>query len=122
MNTKFQYTQKDLFRAIAIFSDTLDNGGGTYTKFLDAGPKTGFAVGGEDPGRIVSGDQDIVLAILKFSAQLPMGRFLGTWLHDGEFYLDSVSILEDKDEAIALGRKRGEIAIFNLGTGGEIPV
>lgn len=49
-------------------------------------------------------------------------RFLGGWRDNetGIVYLETSEIVESLEEAIRLGKARGEIAIFNLGTMTEI--
>jgi hypothetical protein len=47
---------------------------------------------------------------------------VGTWLHDGACYLDVSRLVADRDEALALGARYGQLAIFNLATFEEIPV
>lgn len=39
---------------------------------------------------------------------------LGVWLEDGELYLDVVEVIETRSAAVALGRARDQIAIWDL--------
>lgn len=43
-------------------------------------------------------------------------EYVGTWMDDGLVYIDAVSLIPDRDRAIAAGQRRGELAIYNLGT------
>ncbi len=49
------------------------------------------------------------------------GRYVGGWA-DGSGYLilDVVEILSDRDEALTVGRARGQTAIFDLSSGTEV--
>ncbi len=48
---------------------------------------------------------------------------MGVWYNhaDGKVYLDVVDVIGDRDQAIALGKARNQIAVFDLGTFEEIP-
>ena len=46
---------------------------------------------------------------------------LGTWNDNGTLYLDVVTTLEDREQAIALGKKHNQKAIFDLKNLEEIP-
>jgi hypothetical protein len=58
----------------------------------------------------------------------PQGRFLGCWIdseaveqgHEKPYFLDVVQIVEDREEAIALGKANNQLAIFDLNEGKEI--
>lgn len=41
-------------------------------------------------------------------------RYVGGWRDSGRLYLDSPTILLDREAAIALGRERGERAIYDI--------
>lgn len=46
------------------------------------------------------------------------GRYIGGWYDssDNRYYLDSVTIIQDKEEAIKFGREQGQKAIFHTKT------
>jgi hypothetical protein len=48
--------------------------------------------------------------------------YVGTWVNpdDGLIYIDPIAILDDLEDAIALGVENNQIAIFNLDTMEEI--
>lgn len=46
--------------------------------------------------------------------------YLGGWAEDGKFYYDAVFIIQDREEAIRVGRENEQIAIFDLSTGETI--
>lgn len=41
---------------------------------------------------------------------------IGGWHHKGKFYYDAVLLIEEKEEAIRLGRENRQIGIFNIET------
>lgn len=45
---------------------------------------------------------------------------VGTWLNDGQIHLDAVEIIADEQEALRIGRERGEIAIWDAANAQEI--
>jgi hypothetical protein len=47
---------------------------------------------------------------------------VGTWMHDGKCYLDISRLVPTESEALALGARYGQLAVFNLATFDEIPV
>jgi hypothetical protein len=46
---------------------------------------------------------------------------MGGWVSGGKVFLDVVHVHETKEEGIAAGKAADQIAIYNLGTGTEIP-
>lgn len=45
----------------------------------------------------------------------------GAWAHDGKVYFDVIATVSDQKEALELGRKHNQLAIFDLKNGVEIP-
>src|SRR5690606_25430207 len=43
------------------------------------------------------------------------GVSLGTWVHEGQVWLDCVATVSDRDLAIRLGKEFNQIAVFDLG-------
>lgn len=116
--------------AEGIFSYTLNNNGGTFD-VTPGDPKTiartdGYAVGGYQDTVTIKVEDDkkhrhAVRAIANFIQRIPSrpggGKhfYLGTWIDDGVLYIDAVKILDSFQEAIAVAKKHGEDAIYNLG-------
>jgi len=46
---------------------------------------------------------------------------IGVWANDGKTYLDVVSVVQDRDQAIELGKQHNQIAIWDLQKQQEIP-
>lgn len=59
------------------------------------------------------GDQGLI-KVIETAQRLQTA--IGGWEHKGKFYYDAVLLLEDKDEAIRIGRENGQIGIFNIET------
>jgi hypothetical protein len=53
---------------------------------------------------------------------LEAGRYLGTWYSDGYTYLDVVEVVHSLDEAIKLGRKHAQKAVYHLDSSATIEV
>jgi len=91
-------------------------------------PKYGFVVGGIVPEKSCDMDnrEDFKSQynILHSQAELAMERELavviGTWVEDGRIVFDLCSVLDDEQEALALAKKRGERAIYDLENKKEI--
>jgi hypothetical protein len=47
---------------------------------------------------------------------------IGTWVHEGQVYLDHVKIYNDLDDALNCARQNNQIAIYDLLNGVEIEV
>ena len=95
----------------------------------DSDPDYGYSVGGSTvPEWIIPNFHDMPgpFVIQQISRHIDVidraGRDVsGGWLDDdGALVLDSPDILTDRDAAIALGRERGEDAIYCLHTGETI--
>lgn len=43
--------------------------------------------------------------------------YIGGWLEDGKYYFDASTIVQDKEEALRIGRENEQIAIFDFQTG-----
>jgi hypothetical protein len=48
------------------------------------------------------------------------GGYLGTWVDAGLVYIDAVTWCETREEAIALGLERGELAIYDVAANGSL--
>ena len=102
-----------------VATRTLANGGDTFTAQGEQ-ITSGFSVAGIAPAIRVSVDdltaQDIADMVALFSGV----QAFGTWIEDGEVWIEPTTVLHDADEADALARERDEIAYFDLDTLTEI--
>jgi len=106
--------------------------GGSSIGVMDNGeyyvPKYGFVVGGIVPEKSCDMDnkEDFKNWYNHFhlQAEVELERELavviGTWVEDGRIIFDLCSVLDDEQEALALAKKRGERAIYDLENQKEI--
>lgn len=106
--------------------------GGSIPLWSDALPSTGYVVGGVVASLVLPSpdvllwwdrtDFDVVLSWLSDHAdQLAAADTLGWWV-DSETdraYVDASTVVADLATALALGRDRGEIAVWSLGESRE---
>lgn len=111
----------------ARIDDTFNNGGSTFDRAGrtvnvtdEHGPR--YVVGGAVPTPMfrADGDRDALISQMAAFIARTHARYFGTWLHKEHIYVDAVDIVSTEAEAIILGSKRGEIAIFDLFTMSEI--
>lgn len=105
-----------------LAADTLANGGATR-RIRDAHtPTDGVCVG--RPGQGTTWEAALFTVETAVSATL-RGRIftgeacVGTWINEGTLYVDIVDRFESLADALAAGRERGELAVFDLATGTE---
>ena len=112
----------DLFTDIArrIVWETMANGGATLNPITGGEPASGYMVGGiapsltfapgTIPGRMIS---ELIQYI---ATNWTHGSFVGGWQDPDtfEYHFDISDRIDDRDFAIELGNRRGEIAIYDL--------
>lgn len=109
--------------------ETIRNNGGTFT--YDGGitiQTRGYMVGGRIPTRceLWTGNLEALAFSLFDYVRSNADTFslrdvrLGTWLNEGIVYIDASEWVPDRDAALALGRSRGELAIWDCYHGNEI--
>lgn len=115
--------------AAEMYKRAGDDGGWTMYIDGDSDPDHGYSVGGSRvPEWVIPDFRDMPgpFVIQQINRHIEIiyqaGRDMsGGWLRDdGTLVLDSPDIVTDRDYAIALGRKRGEDAIYCLHTGETI--
>lgn len=94
-------------------------------------PTVGFAVGREG-WEMRLGQECVSKALIRswldrvqsdnarIVADYDLDWAVGVWYDKGFVYLDVVNVVEDRDEAIRLGRERSQLAIYDLSAGAEI--
>lgn len=107
-----------------------EDGGWTMTIHDTTDPDHGYSVGGNPkvPEWIIPSFRDmpgpfIIQQISRYIGNIDNAdeEFSGGWVsEDGTLYLDSPTILESRSQAVALGRRRGEQAIYCIHTGETI--
>jgi hypothetical protein len=96
------------------------NGGCTIDSNGNVPDISGFVVGGKVPSFVMSGDESFV-TLARWVAEHPSNHY-GSWKDSetGLIHIDAVDFVEDFDTAVALGLRRGEIAIWDAGKGEEV--
>jgi len=106
--------------------------GGSSIGIMDNGefyvPKYGYVVGGIIPEESCKMDNESAFKHtynrLFHQAELALERdsavVIGTWVEDSKIVFDLCNVLDDEQEALALAKKRGERAIYDLENQKEI--
>ena len=103
--------------ATQVFTETIDNGGSS-TDLLGNHPTTGYMVS-------TYARHGLVVPVSQFSPELVseylanhvelLGRddhYLGTWIDSGRVYLDISLRVDSLEEALELGRRHRQLAVF----------
>lgn len=110
-------------QALNILARTLQEGGGTFQNGLDVSDQleSGFVVGGIIPSSVQPADahNTIVNELIELSDKYSL---IGTWLHEDEIHIDAVEIVDNLEDALALGKARGELAIWDVANATEVVV
>jgi len=91
-------------------------------------PKYGYVVGGIVPEKSCEDDNQLAFTQMYnrffYQAELALEResavVIGTWVEDGKIVFDLCNVIDDEQEALALAKKRGERAIYDLENQKEI--
>jgi hypothetical protein len=110
---------------IRIVAKTFANGGGTFRPESGASVTSGWAVGQVDDSAYVididsaHGPEFLEAAL---EALIDYNEFIGTWIDadTGLLHVDPVSIIDNEEWALALGRARRQKAIYHLDTDTEV--
>lgn len=98
---------------------TLANGGSTFA--ADGSLVTsGFSVAGIAPAVRIPVAAFTAEALAATIALFAGSATFGTWIEDGEVWIEPTNVLTDAAEADALARERDEIAYFDLDSMTEI--
>lgn len=97
---------------------TVENGGATFTRTGEI-VTTGYAVAGvADAVRIPVADftaDALAAAIAAFDAET-----FGTWIEEGEVWIEPSEVYEDRETADRIAKARHEIAYFNITDAEEV--
>lgn len=103
-------------------SDLYHSGGFTYDPLFGTEQKRGWAVGLEGYQKTFQLERINARDIDEHAQLIPHNAYQGGWVDDGTVYLDAVQIEPDRVEAVRLGVKNGQRAIYNLRTGELQPI
>lgn len=118
-----------------VLATTLEHGGCTYRTHDVGGNGTGPVHNGVACANPQHAQHEKIVPLEQFSAQVVAeyvtthaeilrqdGVHLGTWVNDGNVYLDLTTVYRTQAEALQAARKTQQLAVFNIGTGEEITV
>jgi hypothetical protein len=113
-----------------ILAETRASGGGTFNCLGELQEfEDGYVVATKlAPTWIIANDDQARTKIAQYIEKLPTRTrdgyltrgHIGTWVHEGNIYLDTVERVASLAEAQALGIARGEIAIWDCANKAEI--
>lgn len=103
-----------------VMRETRRNGGATYSATRHTARHIGFCVGGVSVASIIPLDSAPNIWQSAIDSAASNGAHFGTWIGPAGVYVESVDILASLTSATALGKSRGELAIFDLTNGEEI--
>lgn len=112
--------------AVFIATEVAEGRDGSYS-FNYEEPKTGFFVGGRSWTLVTRPDVFDPYTALDFleahrTVLSHKAVFVGWWTHQGKVYLDVTDRFRSRQNAIAEGKARGEIAIWDIERKEEINV
>jgi hypothetical protein len=105
-------------------SDVMTNGGATMSISIVDVPKYGYMVSLPDRERVFSGeisDDDVRSFVTDRIDDLSdFENFLGGWIDKGKVYLDVSVHVEDRDQALMMGKLFKQKAIYDIAAGESI--
>ncbi|UJQ87184.1 hypothetical protein SEA_BAILEYBLU_46 [Arthrobacter phage BaileyBlu] len=102
-----------------IFTTTTTNGGATFTAHGDL-VTSGYCVAGIAPAVRVAVEDFTAEALAEAVASFDHNGTFGTWIEDGEVWIEPSEVYTDRDEADRVAKAREEIAYFDLDAMEEI--
>lgn len=110
-----------------VYESTIKSGGATFGADMVL-RRSGWAVGGLSapvrlpvPGSTQKGFYEALVALQR-NLDLPEPRIFGSWVYQGEIWLEPVELFDSEPTALRAARVRREIALYCLHTGQEILV
>lgn len=106
---------------------TLADGGGTFHNDgtpIDTRERVGYALSiNEELGRVIP-IRDITQTDVSiyFHDMARENKYIGTWVFDGNVYLDVVTIVPELELALEIAAAHDQLAIYDLYNGNEIPL
>lgn len=100
-----------------IIENIKENGGGTYNKDLKSiNAKRGYMVSLQGYERKCKTEEEIKKAI-KENMEIIKGldsAYLGAWIDEGIIYIDVSILVENKEDALELGKVNNQLAVYDL--------
>ncbi len=82
-------------------------------------PTDGYMVGGYGFQQQLNTTRETVEELLPHATG---SHYIGCWIHMGNVYLELSTYHEDRDDAMAIGRKRDELAIYDVKNNQDIGI
>lgn len=97
---------------------------GTVSAYGEPLPESGYYVGGKVPSLVFNGISRVDRGEVGWWIGTNPSRFYGVWVDSdtGKIYFDAVDHMKTERYALMAGRKRGEIAVWDIANGVEIRV
>lgn len=97
------------------FLQILEEDGGFTLNAIGESPESGYVVAvSKELERVVRYHQDTLdRQISKYSREF-RPEWLGAWVEGDQLYLDTVEVVETREEAERLGRERQQISIYDV--------
>lgn len=106
--------QKNKINAIQIASIIRSNGATLNSNGDSVNFAKGFQVSKKDCYILkVSNINKILTAVNKLLNGIKKGEFVGLWVDDGKIYIDISERIKNLKKALAIGKARHQISIFN---------
>ena len=100
-----------------IIEEIKENGGGTYNKELKSiSAKNGYMVSLQGFERKCKTEQEIEKAITENMEIIRGldGAYLGAWIDEGIVYIDISVLVDNKEDAMQLGKLNNQLAIYDI--------
>ena len=110
---------------LEFINETTQNGGCTYSLFGGYSPKTGYVCSILKEQHTMPENHFSAYAVAQFVKQhaeklAQKDLFLGSWINDGQIYLDVCLVTEYLPECIETAKQNNQIAVFDLSEMREI--
>lgn len=100
-----------------IIEEIKENGGGTYNKeYKTIDAKQGYMVSLQGYEKKCRTDEETEKAITENMEIIQGldGAYLGAWIDEGIIYIDISILVENKEDALELGKVNNQLAIYDL--------
>lgn len=112
---------------VKIYNATVLNGGSSSVKgdgdYSILHAYNGYIVGGFSACIKAGANLEaFTKAITRMDKMLPSNAILGTWINEGQIYIERAKVVYDFDFAMELGKMNEQIAIFDIANQEDVKV
>lgn len=115
-----------IYLASELWFSAQEKGGGTFKRWSgeEYEEGKGYVVGGDVEGLKLPKDSRVIGSVEAIAAWIDKTRspYVGSWVDYDTIYVDGCDVVIDRDEAIALGKERNQIAIWDLANNEELRI